>query len=74
MIAPLPPNETQRLEALRQYAVLDTPAERAFDDITALSSRICNTPIAPIFFVDADRFRYRHHQGLPDQAVYRDCG
>ena len=36
-IAPRPHNEVERLAAMGRYAVFDTAAERAFDDITALS-------------------------------------
>jgi hypothetical protein len=34
MIAALPPNEAERLSALRRYEILDTDPELAFDDIT----------------------------------------
>ena len=33
--APLPPEETVRIAALRRYAILDTPPKAAFDRITA---------------------------------------
>ncbi len=55
MDAPCPATEASRLEALRRYAVLDTPPERAFDDLTSLAAHICGTPIALISLVDADR-------------------
>jgi PAS domain S-box-containing protein len=50
-----PPNETDRLEALTQYRVLDTPPEQAFDDLALLASQICGTPVALVSLVDADR-------------------
>src|SRR5262249_1567809 len=53
--APLPVDEPQRLEALHQYAVLDTPAEHAFDDLALLASQICETPISLLSLVDRDR-------------------
>ena len=40
--------ERARLAALDSYDSLDTPRERDFDDIAALASNICETPIAVI--------------------------
>lgn len=47
--------EAQRLEILRNYQILDTPREQAFDDLARLAAYICNTPIALISFIGADR-------------------
>jgi len=55
MIATLPPNEAERLNALHRYDILDTDPELAFDDITLLASQICGTEIAMISLVDRDR-------------------
>ncbi|MEP6918550.1 MAG: ATP-binding protein [Acidobacteriota bacterium] len=52
---PIPPDEEARLEALRGYRILDTPGDPAFDDLAALASYICGTPIALINLIDADR-------------------
>jgi len=35
---PKPDNEAKRLEALRRYNLLDTPAEQSFDDFACLAS------------------------------------
>ena len=37
-------DEKHRLEALRQYGVLDTLPEQALDDLTALAAHICGPP------------------------------
>jgi len=42
----------RRAEALRQYRILDTPAEAIFDDLTLLASTICDTPMASLTFID----------------------
>jgi EAL domain-containing protein (putative c-di-GMP-specific phosphodiesterase class I)/PAS domain-containing protein len=47
--------ENERVSALLQYDILDTPAERTFDDITKLASLICETPVSLINFIDEDR-------------------
>ena len=48
-------DERARLAALYQLEILDTPPERTFDDIVAVAAAICDTPIAILNFVDADR-------------------
>ena len=55
MKAPTPPDEAQRLEALRRYEILDTAAEEAFDELTRHAAQICRAPIALISLVDSDR-------------------
>ena len=55
MKAPVPANESARPEALKEYHILDTKAERSYDDITALAAHICEVPIAVISLVDQSR-------------------
>jgi signal transduction histidine kinase len=52
---PLPADEPARLAALRALRVLDAAAEAAFDELTRLAALVCETPIALISLVDADR-------------------
>ena len=56
--------ESARLEALRQYNILDTPAEQTYDDITALSAFICDVPIALVTLVDEDRQWFKSRIGI----------
>jgi signal transduction histidine kinase/PAS domain-containing protein len=72
MNAPLPNNETLRLEALRQYNILDTLPEQAFDDFTALAAQICETPIALITLVDARRQWFKSKVGFTVTETPRD--
>ncbi len=62
--ATAPQNESQRLGALRGYEILDTEAERKFDDLTLLAKHICETPIALLSFVDSDRQWFKSRIGL----------
>ncbi len=47
--------EKTRLEALYEYAVLDTSPEKEFDDLTQLAADLCDAPIARINLIDFDR-------------------
>ena len=72
MKAPLPPNEEQRLHAVRQYAVLDTPPELAFDELAQLAAHICQTPIALIVLVDESRQWFKAKVGVEATESPRD--
>ena len=60
----LPHDEQERLAALQRYAVLDTPADGAFDRITRLASVVLDMPIALVSLVDHDRIWFKSRQGL----------
>ncbi len=70
----IPQNEADRLDAVRRYAVLDTPRENAFDRITALAARVLNTPISIVSIVDADRIWFKSHYGLELEEIERESG
>lgn len=73
MIAPLPDDEIQRLEALRRFDVLDTPPEQAFDDLTRLASQICGTPMALITLVDESRHWFKSKVGMELSETPREA-
>jgi GAF domain-containing protein len=72
MKAPIPDNEAQRLEALREYRILDTAAEQAYDDLTALAAYLCDVPIAMISLVDESRQWFKSKVGLNQHETPRD--
>ncbi|MEJ8804224.1 sensor histidine kinase [Pontibacter sp. H249] len=56
--------EQARLKALYGYHMLDTEAEKDFDDITELASVICNTPISLITLLTHNRQWFKSKKGL----------
>ena len=66
-----PANEEQRLEELRRYTLLDTPPEKAFDDITKLAARIFRAPISMVTLIDEDREWFKSCFGLETREVAR---
>ena len=69
---PLPLNEAERLAALREYRILDTPPEPAFDDLARLTARLCESPIAIISFVDQDRIWLKAAVGIDAREMPRE--
>lgn len=67
-----PPDEPQRLEALRRYHVLDTPPEAAFDRITRLVKRLLDVQIVIIGFVAARRAWLKSSEGTNIHEMDRD--
>ncbi len=61
---PLPADEERRLDILREYEILDTAAEKVFDDITAVAAQVCRTPIALLGFMDRDRQWFKSTVGM----------
>jgi len=57
--------EQKRLEALREYDILDSSYEKEFDDITRLAAEICGVPYSKINFIDKDRQWSKATIGLP---------
>lgn len=70
--AEIPANEKERLKALSNFCVLDTPPEQAFDRITSLAAKIFNAPIALVSLVDRDRQWFKSRVGLDAEETHRD--
>jgi PAS domain S-box-containing protein len=48
-------NEDDRLRALHDFALLDTPNEQEFDELVNLASEVCSTPISLVSLLDHER-------------------
>lgn len=74
---PIPSDESQRLQTLRDLKLLDTPPEERFDRITRLAKQVFSTSIALVSIVDEDRQWFKSRQGLDAEETHRDisfCG
>ncbi len=70
--ASLPPNEAERLAALRRYAILDTEPDACFDRIVRLAARQFRVPIALVSLIDEDRQWFKATCGLDATESPRD--
>ncbi|WP_299818629.1 GAF domain-containing protein [uncultured Pontibacter sp.] len=60
----IPSNEEERLQKLKEYEILDTPQEGAFNHLAAMAIHMFKVPIALISFVDADRVWFKANVGM----------
>jgi GGDEF domain-containing protein len=77
LAAPFPPNENERLEALRAGHCAYAPREERFDRITRTAKRLLEVPISLISIVEQDEQWFRSVQGLEVAHTPRDisfCG
>ncbi len=73
----IPPDEEQRLAALHNLQILDTPCEERFDRITRMATRLFDIPIALVTLIDAKRQWFKSSQGLTFSETPRSisfCG
>lgn len=70
----MPVNEPKRIEAVKKFGLLDTPADGTFDAITQLAATIFGVPISIISLVDTDRIWFKSHYGLSVAQIGRDPG
>jgi GAF domain-containing protein len=63
--------EPERLSALRDAAILDTPPEASFDRLASLAARVLNAPVALVSAIDRDRQFFKSCLGLPEPWASR---
>ncbi|MEQ8408094.1 MAG: GAF domain-containing protein [Gammaproteobacteria bacterium] len=65
-------NEADRLRTLNAYNIMDSAAERVFDDLTELASVICSTPISMVSLVDDKRQWFKSKIGIAATETPRE--
>jgi two-component sensor histidine kinase len=70
----IPPDEVERMQAVKRYDILDTPPDGSFERVTALAARRFNVPIAIVSVVDNDRIWFKSHHGVSIDQIGRDPG
>ncbi len=74
---PLPVSSAQeasRLDAVRRYAILDTPPDGAFDRVCALAARFFDVPFSSVTIVDESRIWFKASLGLDAIEIPRVPG
>ena len=66
--APIPSNETRRLEAVRKTGVMDVANEELFLIYTELAKEISNMPVSYTGLIDEERQYMLCHVGLPEDG------
>ena len=67
----IPPavQDAARLQALDDFAILDTPAEPGFDGIVQLACQLCDVSVALVSVVASDRQWFKARVGFPPCAT-----
>ncbi|MBE9200969.1 MULTISPECIES: ATP-binding protein [unclassified Nodularia (in: cyanobacteria)] len=67
-------HEAARIAALYEYEILDSAPEQVFDDLAFLAAQICDTPIALINLLDANRQWFKAKIGLDIPQIPMNIG
>jgi two-component system, sensor histidine kinase len=69
---PIPDNEIKRVARLRDYEILDSKPEEAFDRITRVAAHLFDVSIALVSLVDESRQWFKSRQGLEATETPRE--
>ena len=70
-MCPVPIDESQRIDTLRSYQILDTEPSLEFEALTRITSHTFDTPIAVVALMDTDRLWFKSKLGLDLQQLDR---
>ncbi|MQA19800.1 GAF domain-containing protein [Rugamonas rivuli] len=77
LAAPIPDNDAERLAALRELLILDTPPEQRYDKVVQFAAEEFDMPIALLSLIDENRQWFKANVGLDVCETARDisfCG
>lgn len=66
-----PDNESERIQDLQSFNILDSDPEVSFDQLTFLAAKACETPISLLSFIDTERQWFKSTYGLNIQEIPR---
>jgi GAF domain-containing protein len=72
LAAPIPDNDKERLAALRELLILDTPPEERFDKVVRFAADEFDMPIALLSLIDENRQWFKANVGLDACETGRD--
>jgi two-component system, OmpR family, sensor histidine kinase VicK len=64
-------SEAERLKALLEYEILDTPPDPAFDEIVRVAAQVTGAPYAYLGFLDANRLWFKARVGFREIELPR---
>lgn len=64
LIAPKPKNEKERVQALVNLEVMDTPINPVFERITRITKQMFGVPVVAISIIDSERQWFKSTQGM----------
>jgi GAF domain-containing protein len=77
LAAPIPANDSERLAALRELLILDTPPEERYDKVVQFAAAEFDMPVALLSLIDENRQWFKASVGLDVCETTRDisfCG
>lgn len=69
---PIPDTESQRLQSLAEYDILDADENERFDRVTKLAAQLLGMPMCAISLIDEDRQFFLSHHGFDARETPRE--